>query len=74
MKRLDINQRKQLIALLVHHMMYSDDKYAISLLCWIDGRVRPQAKDLILHSMNSEKKKKKELLETERSNIFVPCT
>ncbi len=28
MKRLDINQRKQFISLLIHHMMYSDDKYA----------------------------------------------
>lgn len=28
MKHLDINQRKQFISLLIHHMMYSDDKYA----------------------------------------------
>jgi hypothetical protein len=28
MKHLDINERKQFISLLVHHMMYSDDKYA----------------------------------------------
>ena len=28
MKRLEISQRKQFVSLLVHHMMYSDDKYA----------------------------------------------
>lgn len=27
MKRLEIGERKQFIALLIHHMMYSDDKY-----------------------------------------------
>lgn len=27
MKHLEIDERKQFIALLIHHMMYSDDKY-----------------------------------------------
>jgi hypothetical protein len=27
MRKLEIGERKQFIALLIHHMMYSDDKY-----------------------------------------------
>lgn len=27
MKHLEIDERKQFVALLIHHMMYSDDKY-----------------------------------------------
>jgi hypothetical protein len=35
MKKLEIGERKQFVALLIHHMMYSDDKY-IHILSMLD--------------------------------------
>lgn len=35
MKHLEIDERKQFVALLIHHMMYSDDKY-LTVLSLVD--------------------------------------
>lgn len=36
MKHLEIDERKQFVALLIHHMMYSDDKY-LQVLTLVDS-------------------------------------
>ena len=60
MKRLDINQRKQLIALLVHHMMYSDDKYAhiLAMLDRWESETPSQGFDFTFDELREEKEKR----------------
>lgn len=57
MKRLDINQRKQLVALLVHHMMYSDDKYAhiLTILDRWESEAPSQGFDFTLDELKEQK-------------------
>jgi len=57
MKRLDINQRKQLVSLLVHHMMYSDDKYAhiLTILDRWESETPSQGFDFTLDELKEQK-------------------
>jgi hypothetical protein len=57
MKRLDINQRKQLVALLVHHMMYCDDKYAhiLTMLDRWESETPSQGFDFTLDELKEQK-------------------
>jgi hypothetical protein len=57
MKKLDINQRKQLVSLLVHHMMYSDDKYAhiLTILDRWESETPSQGFDFTLDELKEQK-------------------